>query len=310
LAKEYEDIGEFERSFECLTKASEQRRRQITYSVDAAIEELERLQVTFNELYFTRTAEGHVTDEPIFVVGMPRTGSTLAERFLSRHSQVSAAGELQNFDNMIHLRMAEEAVGSGTYQIADRHDHFLRIDMNKVGRSYIASTRPRTGQTPRFIDKNPNNFLNVGAIAAALPRAGIVCMERDPMDSCYALYKQAFVNAFEFSYDQTELARYFAAYQRLMAHWDDMLPGRVVHLRYEDLVAEPTGAIDKVLSTLDLPWEDACADHRSGTTGTMSPSAPQVREPVYSSSVGKWRHFERQLEPLRKALEANGVATG
>lgn len=307
LAKEYEDLGQFEQSFECLAKASAQRRRSINYSVDAEIRTLERIAEIFDESYFEGRAEGCPSAEPIFIVGMPRTGSTLAERFIANHSQVVAAGELQNFDLMVQLRMSELAVSQGRYQIQDRSYFYKNVDMFSVGESYINSTRPRTGATPYFIDKNPNNFVNIGAIVAALPNAKIVHMERNPMDTCYAMFKQPFENAYEFSYDQAELAKYFAAYRKLMAHWNTVLPGRVIRLRYEDLVNDSEGTMRGLLQRLELQWEDACMDHRANEAASMTPSATQVRQPIYASSIGKWRNFEVQLAPLKQALQGQGI---
>jgi len=307
LAKEYEDLAQFDKAFSHATRAGEQRRRMLNYSIEPELEEFDEIISAFSAPFFDAHADGFDSDEPIFVLGLPRSGSTLTERFIGAHSKVFGAGELQNFNRVVRHATSEVALADGTYQDVSRVALAPRVGFRALGRSYIESTRPLTGHTPRFTDKMPGNFINIGLIAAALPRAKIIHVHRDPMDACYAMFKQSFAEAYYFTYDQIELAQYYLGYRKLMDHWDKVLPGRIIHLRYEDLVQDTEAVVRDLIARLDLEWEDACLDHTSNSDASMTASATQVRQPIYSSSVRKWRHVGAQLAPLRKTLEEGGL---
>lgn len=305
LAKEYEDIEDYDQSFDWLKRGNEEKRARIDYDPEKDQRQFARIQAAFDQTLGAGEVLGYETREPIFILGLPRTGTTLLEQMLCGHEHVFAAGELQNFLAEM-TRMARERVAG--MKLSDLFDVARNLDFRELGKRYLDSTRPRTGELPRFIDKMPNNFLLLGAIARALPQAKILHLRRDPMDSCFSNYKQLFgANACPYSYRLEEMARYFGLYQRLMAHWRRTLPGRIYDVDYEALVSNPEGTLRGVFSHLELEWrEQALQFHeRSRPVGTAS--SAQIRRPVYASSVGKWRRYERHLQPLLSALREQSI---
>ena len=204
--------------------------------------------------------------------------------------------------------MMEEIRKLGPVQ--DRKEIIARslvVDHGKVGRRYIERTRPFTGHTPHFIDKLPGNFMMIGTIHLSLPNAKIIHVRRTPVDACYAIYKFLFNEAYAWSYDLGEIASYYVAYHRLMAHWREALPGRLIEIAYEDLVADLESVARKLVADLGLAWEPACIEFHRNEAAAMTGSAAQVRQKVYSSSVGRWKNYEEQLQPVVKALERAGI---
>ncbi|MEL1265386.1 sulfotransferase [Pseudoxanthomonas putridarboris] len=241
------------------------------------------------------------------MIGMPRTGTTLVERMLSLHPQVHSAGELQNFGVAL-----KRATGSRTRHLLDP-DTIARaaeLDWERLGQDYIASTRPGTGHTPRFVDKLPHNFLYAGYIARALPHARLVCLRRNPLDTCLSNFRQLFaLNTpyFDYANDLLDTGRHFLLFDRLMAHWRDVLPGRVLEVRYEDIVDDPQAQARAVLDFCGLPWDDACLDFQRNPSPVATASAVQVRQPLYRSALDRWKHYEAHLGGLRRLLEAGGA---
>jgi len=183
------------------------------------------------------------------------------------------------------------------------------VDFRALGQAYMTATRPLRDARPHFIDKLPFNFLYAGPIHLALPRAKIINVQRHPLDTCFAVFKQLFRDAYPYSYDLDELGQYYVAYRRLMQHWNDVMPGVIHTVRYEALVADVEGEARRLLEYCGLPWQDACLRFHENPQASTTASALQVRQPVYASSVGKWRNFERQLAPLRRRLEDAGIDT-
>lgn len=247
------------------------------------------------------------SDEPIFVVGMPRSGTTLVERILSSHPQVHSAGELQNFGVAL-----KRASGSRTRPLLDA-DTIARagaLDWARLGAAYLDSTRPGTGHTPRFVDKLPHNFLYLGYIARALPRAKIVCLRRDPLDTCLSNFRQLFATHtpyFDYSYDLLDTGRYYLQFERLMAHWRRVLPGRVLEIDYEAIVAAQEPSTRRLLEFCGLPWDEACLRFERNAAPVATASAVQVREPLYADAVGRWKRYEAQLAELIALLREGGV---
>ena len=307
VAKELEDLGEWERSFSYLKRGADKRRSLMRYDVQRDIDTIAAIEETFSADRFDGAAAGSDNDEAIFIVGMPRTGTTLVERVLGSHSQVYSAGELGNFATALMQQVRTLTAGS-----QPPRDELVRlsaaVDFRKLGDAYVESTRPFTGKTPRFIDKLPLNFLYAGLIHLALPRARIINLKRHPLDTCYAVYKQLFVDAYPYSYDLAELGRYYAAYERLMRHWNEVLPGAVHTVEYESLVENFEPEVRRLLAHCGLSFEDACLRFHENTAASTTASTVQVRQPVYRSSVGKWRRFSSQLEPLIATLEDEGIA--
>ena len=307
LAKELEDLGEWQRSFGYLKRGADKRRSLMRYDVQRDIDTMTAIGETFSAERLAGSHAGSENEEPIFIIGMPRTGTTLVERILGSHSDVYSAGELGNFATVLMQQVRARVDGP-----PPPRDELVRlsasIDFAALGDAYIESTRPFTGKTPRFIDKLPLNFLYVGLIRLALPKAKIISVRRHPLDTCYAVYKQLFVDAYPFSYDLEELARYYAAYDRLMRHWDRVLPDVLYTIEYEKLVDHFEPEVHRLLEHCGLDYEEACLRFHENRTASTTASTVQVRQPVYRSSVGKWRQYSEQLAPLIAKLEGEGIA--
>jgi len=301
LAKELENIGDHEKSFEYLSEGATLRRSGMQYTPQNDLDAMQKIRETYTAEMFDGHVTGYVNAEPIFVIGMPRTGTTLVERILSSHSVVHPAGELETFaaELMKHCQMVE---GEAVSRAADLVPRSASIDFMALGEDYIAGTRPGTGKTPHFVDKLPLNFLYAGLIHLALPKAKIVLLERDAMDTCYAIYKTLFEGIYPFSYDLKELATYFAAYQQLIEHWQSVMPGVMHVVKYEELVTDPKPVVEDLLSYCSLSYEDACRRFYENRHASTTASAVQVRDDLFQSSIGLWRNYEKQLEPVMEIL--------
>jgi tetratricopeptide (TPR) repeat protein len=246
-----------------------------------------------------RRGAGTPDPSPIFIVGLPRSGSTLIEQILASHSLVEGTMELPNIVTLVRELDHRDARGDG-YPESVRAES--PESLAGLGRRYLDETRPiRTGR-PHFIDKMPNNFSHVGLIHAILPQATIVDVRRHPMDSCFSTYKQHFAEGQSFSYDLDDLGRYYRCYLALMDHWDEVLPGKILHLQYEELIRDPEALIRRLLAHCGLPFEDACLSFHETQRPVRTASSEQVRQPLYASGVGYWKNFAKELEPLRRSL--------
>jgi tetratricopeptide (TPR) repeat protein len=307
LAKELEDLGEWQRSIEVLQEGSRNRRRLMKYDVARDLETIAAIKRTFTEDVFATPPAGSDNAEAIFILGMPRTGTTLVERILASHSQVFAAGELNNFAAQLMVMMRKQNADKRVSRDAMVASS-AELDFRLLGDAYIKSTRPFTGKTAHFIDKMPLNYLYIGLIHLALPNATIINLERDPMDTCYAVFKQLFVDAYPFSYDLKELATYYVAYHQLMEHWNRVLPGVVHTVRYEALVDEPEAHTRQLLDACALEWDPQCLKFYENREASTTASTAQIRRPVYKSSIGKWRNYEQQLQPAVEILRQAGIS--
>jgi tetratricopeptide (TPR) repeat protein len=307
LAKEYEDLGEHARSFGHLVAGKSTQR-----VIRAGARERDREM--FAALMQTLPGEepaatyGCQSDEPIFVIGMPRTGTTLVERILSMHPQVRSAGELPNFG--IELKRAS---GSRTAPVldADTVRRARDLDWGRLGAAYLHSTRPLTGHTPRFVDKLPHNFLYAGHIARALPRARIVCVRRNPMDTCLSNFRQLFAldsPYHDYSYDLLDVGHYYLLFGELMAHWQRTLPGRILQVGYESLVDDQEAQTRRLLEFCGLPWDPACLEFERNQAPVATASAVQVRSPIHRGAMHRWKLYRRELAPLQALFEGAGVA--
>lgn len=307
LAKELEDLDDTAGAFRNWQAGNARKKAELGYSLadDEAL--FDALIEQFSALACDDAPPGEACAEPIFIVGMPRTGTTLTERIVSSHSVVFAAGELQNFG--LELRRSS-GVQSPKVLDADIVRGAMRADPAALGAAYIASTRPRTGHTAFFTDKTPLNFLLVGLIHRALPNAKIVCVRRHPLDTCLSNFRQLFATGFSYynyAYDIEDTARYYVLFDRLMAHWDAVLPGRVLRVDYEALVSEQEAQTRRLLKHLGLSWDPACLEFQRNAAPVATASAVQVREPIYRSAAGRWQRYRQELEPARRILEAAGV---
>jgi tetratricopeptide (TPR) repeat protein len=304
IGKEYEDLQEWAPAFEAFTKGAEQRRMTVEFDEKSEIETFDFLTENFGAEWLAAGPAGHDSTAPIFVLGQPRSGTTLVERIVSSHSQVHSAGELQQFGLAIR-RMSNyqdpRRFSAGLFDAA------MKLDSARIGGMYLETTRKMQGNTPRFVDKLPQNYLYLPLILKALPRAKIVHLVRDPRDASFSSFKQLFADAYLHSYDLREMARHHARYWHLMRHWREQFPGRFFDISYEATVRDLQSNARALIDYLGLPWEDGCLSFHEQKTAVATASAVQVREPAHTRSVGRWRHYEAQLAPMLTELSAAGV---
>lgn len=310
LAKEREDLGDFDAGFASLERGASIKRRHMRYSVETDLAIIDKICAAYGPAMFDGHVAGCPDKGPIFVLGMPRTGTTLVERILDSHSAVRSAGELNHFSLEL-TRLVREMPGyvPRAQSRLDFVESTTKLSFERLGAAYLGSTRALADGHDYLIDKLPFNFLYAGLIHLALPNARIVNLQRHPLDTCYAVYKQLFRDAYPFSYDLEELARYYVAYDRLMRHWNEVMPGVIHTLHYEALVADIEGETRRLLEFCGLPWEEGCLRFNENQRAATTASATQVRQPLYGSSVGKWRNVAAQLEPVRAMLQRAGIRT-
>ena len=307
LARHYEERGQWPEALRLLARGKRRKRADLGYRFesdqalfDAATETLDAWQ----------DAPGHDSPEPIFIVGMPRTGTTLVERIVSSHPEVFPAGELTHFALAL-----KRAVGSASNLVLDPET--LRgaaaSDPATVGRAYVESTRPRTGHTPRFIDKMPLNFFYAALIRRALPRARIICLRRNALDTCLSNYRQLFATGFSYynyAYALEDTARYFVGFDRLVQSFAQALGEGFMEVHYERVVENLEREARRLLVFCGLDWHPAVLDFHANQAPVATASSVQVRQPVYASSVGRWRRLEEELAPARRILEQAGISLG
>lgn len=308
LAKELDDLDLTEQSFHFLKRGADLRRSKMDYQVETDTDIINELQRVYSDDFFDRSIDGFQSDEPILIVGMPRTGTTLVERILGSHSSVYSAGELDNFgrEMMQQLRSSDPVNDAGQCDVIERCS---RLNLAELGKAYIESTRPMTADLPRFIDKLPFNYLYLGLIHRALPNARIVELVRHPMATCYAVYKQLFRDPYPFSYDLHDLARYYLAYRDLMAHWHAVMPGVIHSVSYENVVNNTEDEARQLLEYCDLEWQDRCLRFYENEQAATTASAAQVRKPVYRTSLNRWQEYREHFAPLEEMLITAGVDT-
>ncbi|HYG06419.1 MAG TPA: sulfotransferase [Stenotrophomonas sp.] len=306
LAKEREDLEDYAAAFEHYVQGKAAGGEGRTYAPTAEETLFSAIASTFPGP-LPGVGSGHGSEEPIFVVGMPRSGTTLVDRILSSHSQVTSAGELH------HLPIAVKRLSGSTTPVPLDLDTLSRtasIEWEKLGRTYVESTRPITGARPRFVDKLPHNFLYIGHILHALPKARIVLMRRNPLDSCLSNFRQLFSLSSPFtrySFDLLDTGHYYVQFDRLMNHWSRAFPGRVYELTYEQLVLDQEDTTRALLEYCGLPWEAGCMHFEQNQTPTATASVVQVREPMQTGYLHRWHRYATQLAPLREYLVEQGV---
>jgi tetratricopeptide (TPR) repeat protein len=304
LAKEYEDLGQYTESWGHLTAGAAIRRRHLQYDVRHDVETVSWIIQSYPEAPLH--GGGCRSTEPIFILGMPRTGSTLLERIMSGNSAIHAAGELIDFAAAL-VDAVHRKLGTTKVPRRDLVAGSASVDFAALGAAYLERTRPRTGHTPYFIDKMPLNYLYCGLIHAALPKAPILHLTRHPMATCYAVFKTLFNQGYPFSYDLAELCEYYIGYHRLMTHWRRMMPDAILDVSYEELVTSPATEALRVFDHCGLAWSDDCLNIGQRVTASTTASAAQVRRPIYSTSVDLWRQYEGQLAPVAKRLRSAGI---
>lgn len=307
LSREYENIGEYAQAFEQLAAGKQLGKKALRY--DFARDDA--LFTAITQACQKPLAEpgGHDSTEPVFIVGMPRSGTTLVERIISSHSDVCSIGEPLNF-GIAMKRLS----GTRTQRLLDPETiaGLKQVDWQTLGKVYVDSTRPTTGHTPHFIDKLPHNFLNIGHIAQALPNAAIICLQRHPMDTCLGNFRELFALGspyWDYSFDILDIGRYYLRFRELMTHWDEMFPGRILQVQYEDLVLDQEAMTRKLLSHCKLEWEDACLHFENNPLPSVSASTTQVRSGINRKGMGRWKKYRAQLAELEQLLVDGGVLT-
>lgn len=299
LGKALEDRGRFEESFAFYQRGNALKRSESPYRPESTEQAArQQMRVCTAEFFKSRAGRGSASDAPIFIVGMPRSGSTLIEQILAAHSQVEGTMELTDIPRLVLEVPRGEFQGTTYHRLEDLDADRCR----QFGEAYLADTLFYRAGKPRFIDKLPHNFMNIGFIHLILPNARIIDVRREPMACCFANFKQLFAMGNRFSYDLQDLARYYHMYVQLMDHWDRVLPGKVLHLHYEDVVADLEPQVRRLLEFCGLDFEPACLEFYKSGRSVHSPSAEQVRRPVFADAVNQWRHFEPWLAPLEHAL--------
>jgi len=301
LAKEYEDIKEYDKSFDALRDAADSRRNRLSYSVVSDIQTMADITSVMTDEFFADCPAADEAPGPIFILGQPRSGSTLVDRILSAHSDVESLGEINDF------ALAFMKVAGPARSKTDLVKKTARLDCAAIGALYQTMTSQRRQGARYFIDKTPANFLYIGLIAKALPNARIIHLRRHPLDNCYAMYKTLFQMGYPYTYSLEDLGAYYAAYHNLMTHWRTQLPGRIYDVDYEALVTDQETQSKRLVARCGLDWQAACLNFHENKSASATASAAQVRQPIYTSSVGKWRNYEIQLAPLKVHLTAEGI---
>lgn len=301
LGKAYEDRRDFDKAFDSYFRGNELRRQRESYDpVQTEVIHERIIEVFSREFIEYRQGNGHPSIAPILIVGLPRSGSTLIEQILASHSQVEGTHELPELSRVTRS-LSRHRDDRKTYPEAVLD--LAGKDFRELGQQYLDRTAAHRTGAPRFTDKMPNNFPHVGFFHLVLPRAKVINAKRHPIDSCLGSYKQLFARGQPFTYDLYELGEYYLQYQRMMDHWHAILPGRVLDVQYEDVVADLEGQVRRVLDYCELPWEEACINFHETERPVKTASSEQVRRPIYTSSVQLWRNYEKHLGPLIEVLE-------
>jgi tetratricopeptide (TPR) repeat protein len=309
IGKELEDLGKWQEAFHHYRMAGDAvtgLARLAGYDVAGDIDLIDSIIEVCDADWLRAGPDRNPTDvvgkTPIFIVGLPRTGTTLTERIVASHSLVESIGETQFMQRVLRLVSGVKSTGSLSPAVIEAA---TKQDINLVANGYLNAVNYKLGDRPLFTEKLPENFLYLGFIAKAYPQARIVYLRRNPMDACFAMYKQSF---FRFAYTLENLGRYYVAHDRLLRHWRKVLGERLIEIDYESLVADQEGQTRALLARLGLDFEPACLEFEKNPTASATASSVQVREKIHARSVNRWKHFEKELQPLRQMLESAGIA--
>lgn len=307
LARHYENLGNPTKAFSWLQRGKQRKRACLGYDSGKDEALFKAVREVCTEHWLSTRTPACDSSEPIFIVGMPRTGTTLVERILSSHPDVYSAGELTQFALTI-----KRATGTPSNLIMDPQTLRAAVDLDysDLGQQYIESTRPRTGHVPRFIDKMPLNFFYAGFIHRALPNARILCIRRNPLDTCLSSYRQLFATRFpyyNYSFDLLDAGRYYLQFDALMKFWRAAMPARFMEVQYESVVEDIESEARRLLAFCGLRWDPACLDFHRNDAPVATASSVQVRQPLYRTSVERWRKYEFALQPLQQLLRSAGA---
>jgi hypothetical protein len=299
LGKAFGDIGHPRRSFQHVLEGNALMRQRVLYDEPKALARFDRVRATFTPgLMCEKAGLGDPTSTPVFIVGMPRSGTTLIEQIIASHPKVFGAGELRELP-----RLAESLHGPNTTVFPEVVSSMSDDALRPLGGDYLRAIRRLAPGAERITDKMPGNFLLIGLIRMALPNARIIHARRDIRDTAFSCFSLLFSRGQVYSYDLAELGRYCRAYLRLMEHWRELLPDAMLEVQYEDLVEDFESQARRMIAYCGLDWNDACLNFHQTERSVQTASATQVRRPIYRTSIGRWRVHEESLRPLLDALE-------
>jgi tetratricopeptide (TPR) repeat protein len=308
LAKEYEALGDYQQAFKYLQLAKKAKTNSFNHSFNEDQAMFKGLNDFFKSSNIPSDNRGYHSREPLFVVGMPRTGTTLVERILSSHSNVTSVGELEYFALLLK-KMGQ----SNTTRTLDKETVQATVDINflQLGKNYLDKTRNLSGRTDKFIDKMPFNVLYVGFILKALPDAKIVCLDRNPLDSIVSNYRQLFTansGSYDYSYDLLTTAQFYIEFKKLTLLWQTLFPDNFYLVNYEKLVSNPKIEAKKLVHFCDLDWQEECLHIENNTAPVATANAVQVRKPISDKSVGNWKKYDAYLDEVKALLTENNIA--
>lgn len=299
LGKAYEDLGEYQVSFDYYHMANRRHRNTIQFDIALVEKKFSCIMEVFTTSLFEHFSSAGCDDAtPVFIVGMPRSGTTLFEQMLTGHSRIHGAGELYDLHQLAGKTLSDDSV----LYYPENIQALQREGLEEMGEAYLQRLRRHSSSARRIVDKMPQNFFYLGLIRLILPRATIIHCTRHPVATCFSCFKQHFSSPHQYAYDLAELGRYYACYERLMEHWKTVLPGFIHEVKYEDLIGDPERELRHALEFCGIPWDDGClAFYKTGNI-VKTASSVQVRQPLYSSSLEQWRNFSDNLTPLIDSL--------
>ena len=302
LAQGCEAVGEYDEAFFHLDSGNKIKNKQSKYSIERMDKELQAQIDVCDELFFEKHGQGgHETKDPIFILGLPRAGSTLIEQILASHSMIDGTLELPNI-----LSMAQSLRGDDIYGKEGNYPKSMEnLSLEKriaMGEKFISDTSMHRNEAPRFTDKMPNNFRHIGLIHLIMPNAKIIDARRYPLDCCFSMFKQLFAQGQEFTYGLTEAGSYYKSYIKLMNHWDQVLPNKILRVNNEDIIDDLEGQVVKMLNFLELPFEESCITFYETDRSVRTASSEQVRKPINKAGMDRWKPYAKYLGPLLDGL--------
>jgi hypothetical protein len=302
LAQGCESISEFDEAFFHLERGNKIKNDQSKYSIERMDAELQAQIDVCDESFFKDLGGGgHQTKDPIFILGLPRAGSTLIEQILASHSMIDGTLELPNI-----LSIAQSLRGDDIYGKLGNYPKSMQSltlqQRESFGKSFIDDTRMHRKDAPMFTDKMPNNFRHIGLIHLIMPNAKIIDARRYPLDCCFSMFKQLFAQGQEFSYGLAEAGSYYKSYVKLMAHWDKVLPNKTLRVNNEDIIEDLEGQVKRMLDFLELPFEEECISFYETDRSVRTASSEQVRKPINKDGMGRWKPYAKNLKPLLESI--------
>jgi tetratricopeptide (TPR) repeat protein len=300
LAKIYEDKGDFEKAFQYLSSACSLHKQRVGYNEPGSLNGMQLIKSIFTADFLKRFEScGSDSPQPYFVLGMPRSGTTLVEQILSSHPEVVGGGELTVMDSIVR----DHGAKLGKPMVNSLEDLDCE-ELSYMANEYLTMTASMGAEALHLVNKLPHNFLYIGLISLMFPNAKIIHLKRDPMAICFSCYKKRFNSGHDYSYDLQDLGNYYLGYQDLMNHWYSVLPGRIYTVEYEKLTSDFETETRRLIDHCGLEWDDACLQFHKSKRAVRTASLSQVRKPIYTKAVSFWRNYEQQLKPLADILQA------